>query len=630
MEKSLFLPQAGLRFTFNSHDDHIFEITSTNYGMVRYAAIAGGKPFSITIESFETRYKNGEIQCIFAPEKLLVNAESCAIIRRKERYVQTALFKLFNPTAIEPLKEIIKDVATEMGDEKPPSARTVARWIYKYRTNNNNSLSLNNTLKGNKTLRFPPEVYQIIHQGISEIYLQPEHRNSKDVRAFILGKFIEQDISEQYLPSSRMIQRYIAKLDPFVEMKVKKGSRVARKFFQAAGISTPSPFALYTVEIDTHYLDIIVIDPETGRPLGRPFLACAIDTYSRAIVGTFISMFPPSALTTLAVIKDMITRPSRNLSGGIPSIIIPDNGVEFKNNSLARVCEQLKITLTPSQVGTPNNKPHIERFFGTLTQGILQKLQGTTFSNPIARGSYDSSGKAHFTLDQVKQYVDDWINTVYHLSIHCSTGRAPILVWQDATQQIKPSSMTDVDADIICRRPIERTIHNGQVTIDGLSYFSHALTTLQADGIKKVTVLINDLNLSKVFITHPDKKDQVIQADSINPEYTHQLSHLTHLEVQKRKKLMTESDKRVLGNFIDLYNLYGLMQDIQADLVRRKPKLKHLKLELPARLKQLESGLSLKTDETNEKPTATLDKQPDQQKPTIRFGSMEIKKHGKH
>jgi transposase InsO family protein len=85
-------------------------------------------------------------------------------------------------------------------------------------------------------------------------------------------------------------------------------------------------------------------------------------------------MFPPSALTTLALIKDMITRPNKDLPGGIPSIIIPDNGVEFKNNSLARVCEQLKITITPSQIGTPNNKPHIERFFGTLTEGILQNF----------------------------------------------------------------------------------------------------------------------------------------------------------------------------------------------------------------------------------------------------------------
>lgn len=279
-----------------------------------------------------------------------------------------------------------------------------------------------------------------------------------------------------------------------------------------------------------------------------------------------------------------------------------------------------------SQVGTPNNKPHIERFFGTLTQGILQKLPGTTFSNPTERGSYDSSGRALLTLDHVKKYVDEWINTVYHLTIHNSTGRAPALLWQDAIQHIKPTSMTNVDADIICRRPIERTINNGQVIVDGLSYFSHALTTLQVDGVKKVIVLVNDLNLSKVFITHPDKKDLVIQADSTNPEYTHNLSHLTHLEVQKRKKQMTESDKRQLGKFIDLYNLYGLMQDIQADLVRRKPKLKQLKIELPQHL----NGRFIKKDVVQEESIAYLDQRTDQQKQTVRFGSMEMKRHGKH
>lgn len=163
------------------------------------------------------------------------------------------------------------------------------------------------------------------------------------------------------------------------------------------------------VEIDTHYLDIIVIDPITHQVLGRPYLACAIDVYSRVIVGTYISMFPPSAMTTLAVIKDMITRPNHGLSGGIASIIIPDNGVEFKNNALARVCEQLKITLTPSQIGTPNNKPHIERFFSTLTKGVIQKLSGTTFSNPGERGLYNSSKNARYSLEQVKDYINDWI-----------------------------------------------------------------------------------------------------------------------------------------------------------------------------------------------------------------------------
>ncbi len=629
MNKPLLTPQPGFRFTLGHHDD-IFEITSCAYGMIRYATIAGGKPCSIPFSVFETRYKNGEIQCVFAPDKLQINPESCKIIRRKERYVQTAIAKLLNPTALVPLQQIIKEVSLEIGDNTPPSARTVSRWIFKYRSHSNHAHSLSGRGKGNKTLRFPPEVYQVINQALVDIYLQPEHRTSKDVRAYILGKLLEQNIPEEYLPSQRAIQRYIAKLDPFITLKMKKGSRVARKVFQAAGMSTPSRFALYTVEIDTHYLDIIVIDSETGQVLGRPFLACAIDTYSRTVVGTYISMFPPSALTTLAVIKDMITRPNRNLPGGIPSIIIPDNGVEFKNNALARVCDQLKITLTPSQIGTPNNKPHIERFFGTLTQGILQKLPGTTFSNPEKRGSYDSSGKALLTIDQVKTYVDEWINSVYHQSIHSSTDRAPLLVWQDATQHIQPSSFSEIDANIICRRPVERAINHGQIKVDGLSYYSHALTTLEAEGIKKVTVLIDDLNLNKVFITHPDKKDLIIQADSTNPEYTHNLSRLTHIEVQKRKKVMTKVDEQRLGKYADLYHLYGLMQDIQSDLVRKRPKLKQLKIELPKYIKQHTPDVNPQITNSSKDLELPFAKQSDQLSNIQRFGSLEVDRLDKY
>ncbi len=580
MPTSLFLPQPGLRFTFSNQDDYIFEITNISYGLIRYASVIGGKSFTLSLESFEQYFKNDDIKCVFAPEKLIINPEKCSEIQRKERYVKSALYKLYAPTALLPLQKLITEIATELGDKDPPSARTVARWINKYRSSSHNSFSLSSEYKGNKTFRFPPEIYQIMSQGLKEIYLRPEYRTSKDVQAYILGKLIEQGISTKYLPSKRTIQRYIEKLDPYLVTKVKKGSRIARKAFQASGQSFPSPFALYMVEIDTHYLDIIVVDPVTHQVLGRPYLACAIDVHSRVIVGTYISMFPPSALTTLAVIKDMITRPNRGLPGGIASIIIPDNGIEFKNNALARVCEQLKITLTPSQIGTPNNKPHIERFFSTLTKGIIQKLSGTTFSNHSERGLYNSNEKAGYSLEQVKEYINEWINGVYQQSIHSQTGRAPISMWSDAIEYIKPSFLTEVDAKIICRRPIERTIHNGQVQIDGLTYYSHALTVLEAKKIKKVTVLIDELNLNEVYVLSPNDKQVVIQANSTNPEYTVHLSRLVHLEVQSRKKRMADSDKQKLGEFADLYNLYGLMQDIQADLVRRKPKLKQVKIDV--------------------------------------------------
>lgn len=436
---------------------------------------------------------------------------------------------------------------------------------------------------------------------------------------------MEQGIPLEQLPTLRSIQRHIKKLDPYIELKIKKGSRIAKKKFQAAGKSIISPFALYMVEIDTHYLDLIVIDPKTKLALGRPFLACAIDIYSRAIVGTYINMYPPSAATTLEVIKDMITRPNQKLPGGIPSIVIPDNGVEFKNNALERVCEQLKITLTPSQVGTPNNKPHIERFFSTLTHGIIQKLPGTTFSNPTNRGEYNSSKIAQLTLEQLKQYIDTWIHEVYHRSIHHTTGRSPIIMWEDAIEDIRPSFLTDIDAKILCRKPIERNINHGQVRVDGISYFSHALTTLQAKGIKKVTVLIDDLNLNEVFIIDPNNKDIIIQADSTNQDYTFGLTRVTHLEVQKLKRIQSRSDKQKIGSMSDLYYLYKLMHEIQTNLVRRKPRLKPLTLELPKQLQRIEEQLFSKDKDIAEQAVSLINVPT----PINQFGSLEVFKHGK-
>ena len=59
MDNSLLIPQPGFRFYFKEHPDYIFEIGSVTYNAIRYAAIAGGKSFSITPNEFEKRYKEG-------------------------------------------------------------------------------------------------------------------------------------------------------------------------------------------------------------------------------------------------------------------------------------------------------------------------------------------------------------------------------------------------------------------------------------------------------------------------------------------------------------------------------------------------------------------------------------------
>ncbi len=76
----------------------------------------------------------------------------------------------------------------------------------------------------------------------------------------------------------------------------------------------------------------------------------------------------------------------------------------------------------------PVKKPrfggHIESYLGTLGDAI-HFLPGTTFSDPEARGTYDSEGKACFTRDELEKWVLEKI-LAYHAEKHSQLGMSPI------------------------------------------------------------------------------------------------------------------------------------------------------------------------------------------------------------
>lgn len=584
MNTSIPIPSIGTRFLFHGSQ---FEISFIGHGICRYSAIAGGRIFQIPYHQFEEWYKSGQIEYDFNTSNLLVNPEMTAKRIRKLRYIQAALSKLPRPTAVQPLTILIQQIAKEIQDQIPPSPRSVARWIRVYLLSNQCTESLEKKKSGNHYVRFSLEIERLIHQAIQEIYLRSERRDGKDVLAFIVGKAMEHGWTSHKIPCLRTIERRINRLDPYVVINAKKGSSTARKLLKAAGQSIISPTVMALVEIDTHYLDIIIIDDITGAILGRPFLSCAIDIYTRVIVGIYINLYPPSALTTMCVIRDMITRPQRGLPGGVPSQIIPDNGVEFKNNSFARLCETLKITITPSQIGTPNNKPHIESFFRTLTEGLIQKLPGTTCSNPTAKGDYNASKNAKMTLADVQKYAEQWINEIYHTDPHSETNRIPILAWEDATKIVKPTSLSDDEASVLCRKPYERSINKGRVLIDYLYYFSPALATFEQQKLTKVIVLVDEIDLGHVFIVDPNDPTNLIKAECTNPSYAQGLTMYAHQEAQKIKKQMAQADLRRLGEKANLLARWHLLKQIQEDLQRKKPKLRQLVIDFPEEIKNL-------------------------------------------
>ncbi|WP_199406828.1 Mu transposase C-terminal domain-containing protein [Chromobacterium sp. ATCC 53434] len=591
MNTNTYTPRAGLRFQIYGSE---FEVTFVSAGTVRYAATAGGKPYRIPYERFMEMQESGLLQILDVElgrlstdgviRKLseLDEVETRAAIRQT-RYVEAAIAHLDNPRSQKRLEKLIPMLAEDFNDPTPPKPRTLIDWIQRYFNDGRggHAFSSRKHLRGNRTLRFSPQIEILISEGIQQVYLQKERRDAKDVMTYVVGKLAEQGILTKHsssikLPSLRTIERRIKELDPYVVMLAKRGKVAADRVARAAGRQILSSRAMFLVQIDTHYLDIILIDPETGESIGRPFLVCIIDVYTRAVIGIYISMFPPSAATALAAVKNMLTRPERGLPGGVPVRIVPDNGVEFKNTAFSRLCGRLGITILPAEVRDPNDKAHIESFFRTLTFHLIQKCAGTTFSCPVERGDYDSRRAASLMLEQLQQYIFEWINEVYHASIHSRTGRAPILAWEDAIKGWPTSTFSKEEIEAIARRPEQRSIHKGRVLVDGIEYFSHALATLEAMGEQQVTVLVDELNLHEVYVEHPSERGTLIRAESTNPDYTNELTWYEHQESKKIKAAMTALDRQRLGRYCDLLARWQLFQKIHNDSTLAKRQIARL------------------------------------------------------
>ena len=574
----VYRPAVGMRFMLRGCE---FEVCFAEFGMVRYATTKGGKPHQITAERFKALQRAGEFTLTnpalhgqdlvggtpTAPN--LTDGELADALRRT-RYAQAALSDLVHPNSKRALAAWIPVFADTIHDNSPPSASAVSGWVRKMRLEGTDALVAPERKRGNRFFRFPPEIEMLVLQAVDAFLEKEEQRDANDVLAYIVGHLAEQNLltkdgTEVAIPSERTIRRILNRIDPFLLTRLKKGREAAERMARAAGKSITSTRPLMLVQIDTHYLKVFVVDPDTGEVLGKPRLCCVFDVRTRCVVGRYISLLPPCTAATLGALKDMLTRPKRGLPGGVPATIVPDNGVEFRNCAIEELLRRLRVNYEPAKVRDPNGKAHVESFFRTLSLFLIQKIKGTTFSNPDKRGEYPSEERAYATMDQIKEYVDEWIEKEYHCRPHSSTRRAPIRMWQEETANAEPLSFSEGEANALARRPLSSKIRKGRVTVKGLTYYSHALKTLELSWQEMVTVLVDELDLGNVLVTHPFEKGVLIQADSTNPEYTEGLSMWEHEQAKKELAQMTKADVRALGTYAPLLARYKLLLRLQED-----------------------------------------------------------------
>lgn len=258
-------------------------------------------------------------------------------------------------------------------------------------------------------------------------------------------------------PTERTIRARVKRLSgEYVESR-QKGRKAAKQRWEPRPGQLVRTEAMALVQIDHTLIDVILVD-EDGRELGRAWLTLAIDVATRAIVGWYLAMHEPSAVSVAMCMAHMMRPKPENEDEpdlwpmyGRPQVILVDNGRDLRSLAFQRGCEQHGIELRWRPVGKAYYGAHIERLMGTI-MGEVHTLPGTTFSRPHMKGDYDSQAKACLTLAQLRAWLIERICRGYHVRPHAGlNGKPPLLAWEDAHRDdggafVLPAIPMDADA----------------------------------------------------------------------------------------------------------------------------------------------------------------------------------------
>lgn len=132
---------------------------------------------------------------------------------------------------------------------------------------------------------------EIIQKAIRKYYLKPTR---PPVLQFVQDIQTDCTLSGLKSPHRRTVEKRLNDLD----LRKRAQRRGEQEILIAA---TAFPGTLRTsrpLEIDHTKADIFVVDEETRKPIGRPWLTLAMDVYNRMVTGFYLSMDAPSRLST--------------------------------------------------------------------------------------------------------------------------------------------------------------------------------------------------------------------------------------------------------------------------------------------------------------------------------------------
>lgn len=246
------------------------------------------------------------------------------------------------------------------------------------------------------------------------------------------------------LPSERAFQRAIAafKAQHAAAWLAHTNPDAWRSHHLAAGgdaaahITAPN----HEWQMDSTVGDVQLVDPETGE-IRRHHLVAVIDVFTRRAM--FLVTRTSRANAIAALIRRAIA------AWGMPRRIKTDNGADYTAQALEFSLLQLGIEHPLCEPFQPQQKPFVERVFGTLLHGLFPLLDGFVGHSVAQRKAIESvrsfeqrlmgrggeGVELRLSPAQLQTMVDNW-TADYCAATHSSLGCSPDEMTQRHVQQL--------------------------------------------------------------------------------------------------------------------------------------------------------------------------------------------------
>ncbi|WP_368644011.1 DDE-type integrase/transposase/recombinase [Castellaniella ginsengisoli] len=411
--------------------------------------LPGAGRFVLHVEVGTTfSYEGDEYMISLAGEKELVCTNSAGKTIALERnwvvnaFAQGFLTSVYSPgmPALDLARYTEDDLATALRRQQilaapvtdaPVSGRTIRGWRARAQAAASNgshdglALVPRISARGNRVPRIRAEQEALMDQVIEKYWKTPAAINFR--ACYRIAQTVFADAGE-VIPSYPTFIARIKACETNRDIHTRYGKRMAYQKGEFASVlyyETPvhgsRPFQY--VHVDHTELDIELIDGQTGKPLGRPWLTFAVDAYTRRILAMYLTFDPPSYHSVMMTVRDMVQR-----HGRLPEFFVVDNGRDLVSAAFEAFLQLMRVHLRMRPAGQPRAGAVMERVFGTANTTYIHNLAGNTKATKQVRmttGKHLPVNFAEWTLESLYYGLSHWAFEYYDCEPHPALGCSP-------------------------------------------------------------------------------------------------------------------------------------------------------------------------------------------------------------